>query len=168
MRDAHHKPVVSIRATAIRMLARREYPRAELAERLVRRGADAGEVARVLDDLERQGYLSDARFAQMVVAQKTGRYGKRAIAHDLTQRHVESTAARAALEALASVDELAGARALWMRRFADKPPKDEREHARHIRFLLARGYPLSIALKVVGRPNRRTGPEDSEPPAGAE
>jgi regulatory protein len=150
LRETRHKPIVSVRATAIRMLARRDYPRTELAERLLRRGADAGEVTRALDALEQQGYLSDARFAHAVVAQKAGRYGKRAIAHALTQRRVESTAAETALAALANADELADATALWQRRFAGAPT-DERERARHIRFLLARGYSLSLALKVVGR-----------------
>jgi len=146
---ARRKPIVSLRATAIRMLARRECARAELSERLTRRGADADEVNRVLDELERLGYLSDARFAQMLVTQKAGRYGKRAIAHALTQRRVASPAAHSALDALKSVDELADASALWERRFGS-PPRDERERARQVRFLMARGYSLSIALKVVG------------------
>jgi regulatory protein len=133
------------------MLARREYARADLAERLTSRGADATEVTRVLDELEQLGYLSDARFAQMLVTQKAGRYGKRAIAHALTQRRVASPAAQTALDTLKNVDEVADAGALWERRFGS-PPKDERERARQIRFLMARGYSLSIALKVVGRP----------------
>jgi regulatory protein len=133
------------------MLARREYARADLAERLTSRGADATEVTRVLDELEQLGYLSDARFAQMLVTQKAGRYGKRAIAHALTQRRVASPAAQTALDTLKNVDEVADAGALWERRFGS-PPKDERERARQIRFLIARGYSLSIALKVVGRP----------------
>jgi regulatory protein len=138
------------------MLARREYPRAELAQRLVTRGADADAVARVLDDLEQLGYLSDARFAQMLVTQKAGRYGKRAIAHALTQRRVAAPAARTALDALCNVDEVAEATALWERRFG-VAPKDERERARQVRFLMARGYALSIALRIVRRPDARTG-----------
>jgi regulatory protein len=150
LRDARRKPIVSIRATAIRMLARREYARAELRERLAHRGADAAEVTRVLDELEQVGYLSDARFAQMLVTQKAGRYGKRAIAHALTQRRVASPAAQTALDALKNVDEVADASALWERRFGSRP-RDERDRARQIRFLIARGYNLAIALKVVGR-----------------
>lgn len=133
------------------MLARREYARAELRERLTHRGADAAEVTRVLDELEQLGYLSDARFAQMLVTQKAGHHGKRAIAHALTQRRVASPAAQTALDALKNVDEFADASALRERRFGS-PPGDERERARQIRFLIARGYDLAIALKVVGRP----------------
>src|SRR5690348_6889171 len=132
------------------MLARRDYPRAALEERLVARGAEPGEVARVLDELERLGYLSDARFAQMLVAQKADRFGKRAIAHALREGRVDPAAARDALAALDGGDEVAHAKAVWARRFRAQP-HDERERARQIRFLIARGYGLQVALAVVGR-----------------
>jgi len=141
------KPL-SVKATAIRLLARREYARAELAERLKARGAPRDEIDRILDELERGGYLSDARFAQAVVAQKAGRYGKRAIAHELRQKHVAPAAAQDALAALAQVDELAEATALWQRRFG-VAPQNQREKARQVRFLLSRGYGMSVALKVL-------------------
>jgi regulatory protein len=142
------RPPKSCIATAIRMLARREYGRAELRGRLIERGADAQEAERALDELERRGYLSDARFAQAVVAQKAGRYGRRAIAHELKERGVAADAAQAALAVLAGTDELAEAMALWRKRF-DRPPADEREKARQVRFLVSRGYGVSVALKVL-------------------
>ena len=96
MRDARRNPPASILTTAIRMLARREHSRAELEQRLLAHGGDAAEVARTLDELERRGYVSDARFAQMLVAQKAGRFGRRAIAHAIRERGVEASAASAA------------------------------------------------------------------------
>ena len=138
----------TLKAAAIRLLARREYARAELGERLKARGADRDDVERVLDELAQRGYLSDARFAQAVVAQKAGRYGKRAIAHELRENRVAPDVAKDALATLAESDELAEAGALWQRRFGNAP-KDEREKARQVRFLLARGYSMTIALKVV-------------------
>jgi regulatory protein len=150
LRDARDKPIASVRATAIRMLARRDYPRAALEERLAARGADPAEVTRTLDELERLGYLSDTRFAQMLVAQKSARFGKRAIAHAMRARRVDATAARAALDTLAGSDELELARVVWSRRFRARPG-DERERVRQIRFLIARGYGVNVALAVVGR-----------------
>ena len=149
-RDSSKKPPPSLKAVAIRLLARREYARAELGERLASRGASREEAARVLDELERDGYLSDARFAQALVAQKAGRYGKRAIAHALKEKRVEASAAADALQGLGANDELAEATALWQRRFGEIP-HDEREKARQVRFLLSRGYSASIALKVLRR-----------------
>lgn len=149
MRDARDKDKRSLRDIALRMLARREHSRAEVAARLARSGADAEEVARLLDELERLGYLSDARFAQMLVAQKAGRFGRRAIAHALAQKGIAANEARTALDdTLQGRDELAEATALWHRRFT-AAPRDERERARAVRFLMARGYSLSTALAVM-------------------
>lgn len=142
------KQPLSLKASAIRLLARREYARAELHDRLVARGAAREEVERVLDELERSGYLSDVRFAQALVAQKAGRYGKRAIAHQLRQKQVAPGAAIDALASMALTDEVADATALWQRRFGVLP-KDDREKARQVRFLQARGYSITIALKVL-------------------
>jgi regulatory protein len=160
MRAVRGKAAASVRSTAIRLLARREYARAELASRLRDRGGDAGEIAQTLDELERLGYLSDARFARMLVAQRAGRYGRRAIAQTLAQRGVGADTAREALDELAADDELAQATTLWQRRFG-QAPADDRERAKQVRFLTGRGYGLSIALKVV-----RSVSESSRRPPG--
>jgi regulatory protein len=130
------------------MLARREYTQAELSQRLLQRGASRDEVERALAELEQLGYLSDARFANAVVNQKGGRYAKRAIAHELKEKGVATEVAQAALAALDDADELAEATTLWRRRFG-VAPCDEREKARQVRFLLARGYSTGIAIKVL-------------------
>jgi regulatory protein len=151
------RPKPSAKALAIRWLARRDLSRAELTQRLRRRGIEEPEVARTLDDLTSLGYLSDARYASAVVAQRKGRYGKRAIAHALTERGIAPDDAANAMAQLAGSDEGAEALALWQRRFG-QAPRDERDKARQVRFLQARGYPLSIALAVM----RRAGAGDSE------
>jgi regulatory protein len=148
MRDARDKPPPSARATAIRMLARRDLSRAELQQRLRARGIADASIIETLDEFERLGWVSDARYAQGLVAQRAGRYGERAIARDLNDRKVTPEIAREALGALASRDELADAIALWSRRFG-QPPQDDREKGRQVRFLMARGYSASIAFKVL-------------------
>jgi regulatory protein len=99
--------------------------------------------------------LSDARYAQAVVAQRKGRFGKRAIVHALKERGIAAPDAAAALTQLADGDELEEAAALWQRRFGTAPA-DEREKARHVRFLQARGYSLSTALAVLRRAGLRS------------
>ncbi len=141
-------PAVTPRALAIRWLARRDFSRAELTERLRRRGVDAADIEATLDALAEAGYLSDARYAQAVVAQRAGRYGKRAIAHALKERGIAAADAAQAMAPLAETDELADAQALWRQRFG-LAPADEREKARQVRFLQARGYSLSVALRVL-------------------
>ena len=151
------RPKPTAKALAVRWLAQRDLSRAELAERLRRRGVDEPEIERALDELAALGYLSDARYANAVVAQRSGRYGKRAIVHALSERGIGGDTAQAALAQLEGRDDREDAHALWLRRFG-RPPRDDREKARHVRFLQSRGFSLSVALAVL----RRAGAADSQ------
>ncbi len=142
------RPPRTLKQRAVGMLARREYSRAELAARLTATGALRSEIDPVLDELERAGYLSDARFASAVVRQKSGGYSKRAIAHALREKGVAAPAAKEALAALDGADELAQALALWQRRFG-KAPADVRQKARQVRFLVSRGYATNVVFRVL-------------------
>lgn len=142
-----------LRQAALRLLARREHARSELELRLARRGGNAADIAGVLDALERDGYLSDARFAHALVAQRAGRYGKRAIAYALRERGVDGEVTREALDALAGRDEIDEALALLARRFPNVP-SDDRDRARRVRFLIARGYAPATARRAQMRAER--------------
>ena len=137
----------TVRARAVRLLARRDYSRAELRQRLTARGASPAEVDAVLDDLERAGYLSDARYAQAVVAQKAGRFSRRAIVGALQMQHVAQAAIGEALESH-ELDDQAVLASLWRRRFGALPAND-REKARQVRFLQSRGFALSAILRLL-------------------
>ena len=129
----------------------------ELAQRLRQRGIESEAIERALDDIEAAGYLSDARYAQSIVAHRGGRFGQRAIVHALKERGVAQADVDQAIAPLRDRDELEDAFALWQRRFGTAPA-DDREKARHVRFLQARGYGLSVALAVLRRAGR--GPVD--------
>ena len=106
----------------------------------------------MLDELAALGYLSDARFANAVVAHKSSTHSRRAIGAALKARGVDDEAIARAIEDGAIDDERA-MMALWRRRFG-KAPADEREKARQVRFLQSRGFSLSAILKLL-----RDGPE---------
>ena len=138
----------TLKQRAIALLARREHSRAELVRRLASANASRGEVDGVLDELESAGLLSDARFSVALVHQKQATHGRRAIAHALREKGVDAAQAADALGALDADDERSRAKALWSRRFGE-PPRDDRDKARQIRFLIARGFPGGIAFDVV-------------------
>jgi regulatory protein len=146
---------VSLRAQAIRLLARREYARSDLEQRLIAKGAPRSEVGPVLDELIAQGYLSDARYARAMATRKAGGYSRRSIAEGLKSRGIARTDIERALVEAETDDEKA-LRALWQRRFG-KPPMDEREKARQVRFLQARGFALSAIFKLLRDAVRETG-----------
>ena len=151
------RPAKTLTARAIAMLARREYSRAELRRKLLAAGdvTDAAEVDRVLEELVALGYLSDARFANAVVAQKSGSHSKRAIGATLKAHGVDTEAASAALEA-SEVDDHDAMVALWQRKFGTAPAND-RDKARQVRFLQSRGFSLSAILKLLRDPPQEAG-----------
>lgn len=138
---------VSLKAQAVRLLARREYARADLEQRLLAKGAPRDEVAAVLDELSAQGLLSNERFAHALVAQKSGSYSRRSIRGELKRKGVSGEAIEGALFD-APIEDDAALLALWQRRFGAAPAND-REKARQIRFLQSRGFELSAILKML-------------------
>jgi regulatory protein len=140
------KPV-SLKAQAVRLLARREYARDDLEQRLIAKGAPRDEVAAVLDELSSQGLLSNERFAHALVAQKSGSYSRRSIRGELKRRGVSGEVIDGAIGDT-PIDEDAAMLALWQRRFGT-PPVNDREKARQIRFLQSRGFELSAIFKML-------------------
>jgi len=136
-----------LREQAIRLLARREYARSELEQRLVAKGGDPDAIRAVLDALAAEGYLSDVRYARAVVAQKSASHSRRRIVADLKAKGVGREDIDSAV-AETELDDDAALRALWQRRFGEAPA-DERAKARQVRFLQGRGFALSAILKLL-------------------
>ena len=144
------RPPKSLKARAIGCLARREYARAELRDKLLATGATPIEVDPVIDDLAAQGYLSDERYAHALVRQKSGGYSKRSIAQTLKAKGIPGEVVTEALDG-GDADDAATLVALWRRRFG-RAPADDRERARQARFLQSRGFGLSAILKLLRDP----------------
>src|SRR6187399_3131808 len=101
----------SLRARALRLLARREHSREELRRKLAAHAAEGEDVTVLLDDLTARGWLSDARFAEMAARAKARRYGPIKLAHYLKSRGVGEEAIAAGLrgagvEGVASVERV--------------------------------------------------------------
>jgi regulatory protein len=143
--------VVSLRAQAIRLLARREYARAELLQRLLAKGANPDAARLLLDELSAQGYLSDVRCAQATVARQRQTFGRRRIAATLQAKGIARADIETALSE-AAIDDDAALRALWQRRFG-RVPVDERDKARQVRFLHARGFAVAAILRLLREHN---------------
>ena len=138
----------SLRARALRLLARREHSRAELARKLSVHAEDPGEVERVLDDFERRGWLSERRVVEQLVHARRARYGARRIERDLRLKGVSEEAVSAALADLKG-GEFEAAREVWRRKFGGREPRSPADRARQVRFLQGRGFELEVILKVI-------------------
>lgn len=124
---------------AVMLLARREYSRAELKERMARRDYAPEHIEAVLDDLSERGLQSDERFAEMFVRSRIlRRQGARRISMDLNMRGVEQHIVQRVL-AEADVDWFALACEALAARFK-APADDFKAKARQQRFLASRGF----------------------------
>ncbi|MFC3284411.1 regulatory protein RecX [Litchfieldella rifensis] len=128
---------------AVRLLARREYSRAELEARLAAKGHAVAEIATCLDALLEQGLQSDARFAESFIRSRVSRgQGPVKIRAELGNRGVSRELVGAALaecEASESLDWYELACQALTRRYAG-PADSPRERARRERFLAGRGF----------------------------
>ena len=138
----------SLRARALKLLARREHSRAELARKLSVHAEDPAEVEHVLDDFERRGWLSEHRVVEQLVHARRSRFGARRIERDLREKGVSEEAVAAALAGLKG-GELEAAREVWRRKFGGRQPRGPADRARQVRFLQGRGFDLDTIFKVI-------------------
>ena len=150
------KPL-SLKGRALKYLAAREHSRAELQRKLAPHAPDAQTLEQVLDELEQRDFLSAARFVESVIHRRGGQMGVARIRHELDGKGIASDVMQQALSDLRH-SELDRARALWQRRFGTCPA-DQKERARQMRFLQARGFPAAL----VGRILREAGSQSHEP-----
>ena len=130
----------TVEATAVRLLARREHSRMELAQKLGARGVPAALLDEVLESLAARRLQSDERYAESLVTSRTGRgQGPVRIRRELAQRGVAAPLIDAALGA-AAADWFDLARQARRRRFGDDPPDGWNERVRQSRFLEYRGF----------------------------
>lgn len=127
-----------LRERALRLLARREHSRFELARKLGAAGFSSEDIAPLLDEFEQKNWLSDRRFAESWVADHRARAGSVKLAYDLRQRGVGDDVIEAVLGDQRD-SELERAREVWEKKFGALPA-DAGEKARQMRFLQSRGF----------------------------
>ncbi len=129
-----------IREAAIRLLARREHSRFELARKLTRRGWSGPAVEQVIDELADENLQSDERYAESYVRQRVAKaYGPVRIRAELSERGIDRHQAARALEA-ESPDWFAIAANWYERRYGPEPPVDLKEKSRRQQALARRGF----------------------------
>ena len=155
-RGARERPAAltgeaEVRLAALKLLNRRDYCSAELAARLVERGAEPGVAESVVAQLVVERFVDDARYAGHYVAWHAERgHGPLRIAHELAELGV---AGDLVASAVAARDEawLARCAKVRRRRFGEEPPDEWKERARQARFLQYRGFSAEQVRAALGR-----------------
>ncbi|MVW72189.1 recombination regulator RecX [Bordetella sp. 15P40C-2] len=138
----------SLKARAVGYLSRREHARNELARKLQPYAEAPADIERVLDDLEKEGWLSTERFAQSLVHRRAGRQGTARIVQELRQHGVAEEQVAQLRDDLRAT-EATRAQEVWRKRFGAKPV-DRNEFAKQARFLAGRGFSHDVIRRILG------------------
>jgi regulatory protein len=142
--------VHELRQQAIRLLARREHTRVELARKLAGLGTPE-EIEAVLADMEASQLQSDNRTAENYLRSNASRLGTSRLRHTLKTRGVAPEMIEDQLAQADLPNEIERARAAWSRKFS-AAPADAKEWARQARFLQSRGFAGDIVRKLLKQP----------------
>jgi len=96
MSSKRMKPAETVEASALRLLARRDYSRSELRRKLAGKGFSAAETDRVLAQCEARGFLNDRILAQRLAGfySREKLWGPQKLLQKLIQRGVPVEMAR--------------------------------------------------------------------------
>ncbi|MGY6271187.1 recombination regulator RecX [Achromobacter denitrificans] len=138
----------SLKMRAVGYLSRREHARGELARKLAAHAEDPSEVETVLDALEKEGWLSNERFAQGLVHRRASRQGTARIVQELRQHGVDDNQVAELRDQLRAT-EYDRALEVWKKRFPARPD-DRAAYAKQARFLASRGFAHDVIRRILG------------------
>lgn len=142
------RPQATAYGKALGLLTRREQSRRELVRKLDQKGFEADEVNAALEQLQRQSFQSDERFAQLLVRSRVSQgQGPRRILAELRTHGIVDDAARVALDD-EGADWLALAQRVYRRRYGARPAPDLQESRRRAAFLLRRGFDAATVRAI--------------------
>jgi regulatory protein len=142
-------PTLSLKGRVLRLLTQREHSKAELARKLRALETDDGALARVLDDFEAKGLISEQRVANSVVNTKGKKLGGLRIKFELQAKGLSDDLVRETVSHLKDT-EMARAQSVWAKKFGEAPA-DTKGQAKQMRFLAARGFDGGVVRAVVPR-----------------
>ena len=141
----------SLEARALRYLARREYSRLELERKLAvsSPAPTLAEISVLLDGLEQRGFLSDRRVVEQVIQMRKHKFGNQRIVHELKQKGIDANLIDTILPDLKKT-ELNAAYSVWQKKFKAFPI-NIKERGKQTRFLMSRGFSMTVINQVFSR-----------------
>lgn len=131
---------IEARKKAMDYLARREYGRAELINKLIKFGFEAATADDAVAELVDDNLQSDQRFVEAFIISRINQgKGPVKIRSDLRERDIVGGIVDIGLED-ADQNWVASARAVREKKFGQEYPADFSEKARQMRFLQSRGF----------------------------
>ncbi|MFN5543249.1 MAG: regulatory protein RecX [Betaproteobacteria bacterium] len=133
-------------SASLRLLAMRDMSRAEFERKLAAKEFTPEEIAEAVVWCEAEGWLNEARYAEVVARRLGYRYGASRISQTLKQKGVPDEVVAAAVGEMKDT-EVARAREVLARKFGEAPV-DAASRAKQIRYMQARGFGYEAIKKA--------------------
>ncbi len=141
-----------IKASSLRIIARREHSRKELETKLIQKGFSKKNINYVLDILERDNFLNDERFAELYVRQsfEFKRKSPRVVRYELSRKGIKEPVIEKYLNGIAEDEIFENALALAMKKLRANARKDREKQLLAVRnHLLYKAYSHEIVNRVL-------------------
>lgn len=136
-----------LRSTAFALLAKREHSQKELAEKLIRYGANPDEVQALLVELAEENYQSDERMTELLLRHTLNKgRGINRLKQTLKKHDLDTASIQ---EELAAINWLAEAVQVRQKRFGEALASTPKDKAKQLRFLQYRGFETSICYQAI-------------------
>jgi regulatory protein len=149
LKSSKGRKILSLRARAVGLLSRREHSRLELERKLGSHADDPDALRMLLDALEKEGWLNNARYATSLMHRRAPVRGTIRIVSELRQSGVDGDQIAALRDTLRSTEYERGL-AVWKKRFGGDVPVDRAVYAKQARFLAGRGFANDVIRTILG------------------
>ncbi len=133
-------------SASLRLLAMRDMSRIEFERKLAAKEFTPEDIAKAVQWCEAEGWLDEARFAEVTARRLGYKYGTARIAQTLKQKGVPDAAAADALQTMRET-EVARACEVLARKFGEAPA-DADARAKQIRYMQTRGFGYETIKKA--------------------
>jgi len=138
------------RNRALSWLARREYGRVELMDKLVQRGCEDDVAAQIVAALVSEGLVSDVRFVEALLHVRRVRgYGPLYIRREMEEKGIDRSLIERWLD-VGSRDWIEDVKRVNKKKFGGKQPASLAERAKRTRFLQSRGFTHEQIRQALG------------------
>lgn len=138
-----------LRSYAFAVLARKEYSKADLIEKLATWAQDRDEVLTLVEELSANHYQSDQRVAEMTVRSQVRKgKGPNRIKLALRAKHLDKELVK---EDIAEIDWYEQAYQLKVKKYGTDVSKDPKIKAKQIRFLQYHGFEMDAIMKAISK-----------------
>jgi regulatory protein len=134
-------------SASLKLLAMRDMSRVQFVDKLTKKEFNAEDISEAVAWCEAEGWLNEARYAEVAARRLGHKYGASRVAATLRQKGVNDEAVASTINAMKD-SEFSRAKAVWIRKFETLPDTAD-ARAKQTRYLQSRGFSFAIIKRVL-------------------